>query len=615
MRSAVLGMIPQSAASYMGVAPRRRRMHRFIPREASPRAGVGMPVEGKGLHLPSAPGVYLFRDGDERVLYVGKATRLNERVRSYFARNPDRDMIPALVEAASRVDHIVTQTPGEALILERQLIREHQPRFNSLLKDDKSYPFIAFTDHPVPRVLYTRHPPKGARLWGPFPDAGSAKRVVQLLRRQFGIRDCKELLPQGCLSMHIGLCAGPCIEHGDYDARVAAAARVLDGDGEALLEGMRLAMDAAAEALEYEKAAQQRDLIAAVQKTLSQQVIHSRFYQDCDAIGFASRGVLGTLTVLSAKQGVVAGQSQYPVMHRGDTAESIERVLFEHYAARRPPKRILTPLPLSDWAATWLEERRGAKVELRVPQRGELAKLQALAQTNAETWVERNQRRDSGSLEQRAADEGAALLGVEQLDHIVCFDMAQLQGEERVGGAVCLRNGRPDKKAYRTYKVKTEAMDDVRMMRGVVERWLKRQEDWPDLLLIDGGEVHLAEIHDLLTSHGLADRVPLATLAKKEETLHRMNAPDLVLDRRGRVLVFARDEAHRFVNTFHRKRRARKGLADPLEAVEGLGAKKLQALLRHFGGRRGIEGASEADLRRAPGIGPALAARIFRALH
>jgi excinuclease ABC subunit C len=193
--------------------------------------------------------------------------------------------------------------------------------------------------------------------------------------------------------------------------------------------------------------------------------------------------------------------------------------------------------------------------------------------------------------------------------------MAQLQGDERVGASICLRNGRPDKKAYRTYTVKDSSMDDARMMRHVVERWLKRQEDWPDLLLIDGGVVHLNEIHNLLLEHGLVDRVPLATLAKREETIHRINHDDIVLDRQGRVLVFARDEAHRFVNNFHRKRRGKKGLSDPLEAVEGLGAKRLQALLRHFGGRRGIDHASQEDLTSVEGIGPALAERIWREIH
>ena len=574
-----------------------------------------MAVNPETLHLPTQPGVYLFKTTEGRVLYVGKATNLQDRVRSYFAKNPDRDMIPTLVSNADNIDCIVTGTPSEALILERQLIREHKPRYNSLLKDDKSYPFIAITAEDVPRVMYTRRPPEGARLWGPFADAGAAKRVIQLLRRHFGIRDCKELLPQGCLAMHIGMCAAPCIEVNDYASRVSAAMRVLDGDGEALVKHLKEEMDDHSEHLRYEAAGRSRDLIAAVRKTLSQQVIHSRFYQDCDAIGFANQGDLGTIVLLSAENGIVVGQTQYPLMHRGDISESVSRVLSEHYAERRPPKTVLVPTPIGEWMEDWLSERRGGKVEVRNPQRGELVKLRKMADANAEAQVMRNQRKESGSLEQRAADEGAVLLGMEQLDHIVCFDMAQLQGEGRVGASVSLRNGRPDKKAYRTYTVKDTSMDDVRMMGHVVERWLKRQEGWPDLLLIDGGLVHLNEIQNLLIKHGLVDRVPLATLAKREETLHRIDCEDLVLDRRGRALVFARDEAHRFVNNFHRKRRGRKGLADPLEAVEGLGAKRLQALLRHFGGRRGIDHASRDDLAAVEGIGPALAERIWREIH
>jgi len=193
--------------------------------------------------------------------------------------------------------------------------------------------------------------------------------------------------------------------------------------------------------------------------------------------------------------------------------------------------------------------------------------------------------------------------------------MAQIQGKERVGAAVVFRNGRPSKKEYRTYRVKTEVQDDLAMMQEVVERWLKRQEEWPDLLLLDGGETHLKHVMDMLAVHGLSDRFPVAALAKKEETLWRPKTDSVVLDRRSRVLVHARDEAHRFVNTYHRKRRSKGGLKSPLEEVDGLGAKKIQGLLRHFGGMKGVEHATEAELVAAPGIGRALARRIHSHLH
>ena len=562
-----------------------------------------MPVDPKTLHLPTQPGVYLFKTDKGRVLYVGKATHLKDRVRAYFAKNPDREMIPTLVAKADLVDCIVTSTPGEALILERQLIREHKPRYNSLLKDDKSYPFIAISTHEFPQILYTRHPPKDAKRWGPFPDAKAAKMVIKLLRRYFGIRDNRDNLPFGY------------IETEDYANRVKAVVSILDGDANLLIKNLQDEMDTHSEKFRYEAAARSRDMIAAVQQTLAQQIIHSRFYQECDAIGFANQGDLGTVVLLSTENGSVVGQVQYPMMHRGDTSESVSRVLAEHYAQRKPPKTILVPSPIGEWMENWLTERRGSKVEVRNPQRGELTKLRRMADANAEAQLMRNQLKESGSLEQRAADDAAKVLGVDQLNLIVCFDMAQLQGKERVGASVCLRNGRPDKKAYRTYTVKDTAMDDVHMMRHVVERWLKRQEEWPDLLLIDGGIAHLNEIHALLSELNLVDQVPLAALAKREETIHRIGLDDLILDRNGRALVFARDEAHRFVNNFHRKRRSRKDLEDPLEAIEGLGAKRLQALLRHFGGRRGIDHASPEDLAAVQGIGPALAERIWREIH
>ena len=575
-----------------------------------------MSVDASKLHLPSKPGVYLFKRDDGRVLYVGKATVLKERVKSYFSTNPDRNMIPKMVEEADNVDCIVTPNPREALTLERELIRSHKPKYNSLMTDDKSYPFIAITDEEVPRIIYTRHPPENARLWGPFPDAGAAKQVIQLLRRQFGVRDCPTLLPQGCLAMHIGLCSAPCIDATGYDQQVEAVTQVMEGNAELLLNALQEDMDLASEQMQFEEAARSRDIIASVQRTLSQKVVSSRFYQDVDAIGFGSRGDLGAVVFLHAKQGVVTGKTHYPLLHRGDVSESVSLILSEHYHSRRPPAKILTPTPIGQQLEDWLKERRDGAVEIRVPIRGELATLRTLADQNAEMQAQRAfDKRSSGNLEKKSAIECATYLEVESLDAVVCFDMAQLQGNEKVGACITLRNGRPDKKNYRTYKVKQDVFDDLRMMREVVERWLKRQDEWPDLLLLDGGATHLSTISGLLEEHGLQDRIPLAALAKREETLYRPNKEPLILDRRGRLLVFARDEAHRFVNNFHRKRRAKSTLKDPLEAVEGLGAKKLQALLRHFGGRKGIDEASLKALQKVPGIGKALAERIHSHLH
>ena len=574
-----------------------------------------MAVDLAGIDLPALPGVYLFKTSNGRVLYVGKATRLSDRIRSYFASTPDRAMIPELVARADDVECIVTPSPSEALVLERQLIREHKPRFNSLLKDDKSFPYLVLTGEALPRIMYTRHPPKGSSKWGPFPNAGAAKQVMQLLRRHLGLRDCKELLPQGCLAMHIGLCAGPCIEAEGYTERVEAARRILNGDASDLLEELSAQMDEASTTMAFEQAALVRDRIRAVREVISQHVVSSRMYRDCDAIGVAVQGDLAAVVVLHADEGVVQGQEVWPMVHRGDLGETVSAFVAEHYESRTPPRLLLTPTPLLDGVEAWLEERRERKVECRVPARGDLATLRRLADQNAEVQVRRLARRGSGSLEQQAADEGALLLGLDTLDHVVCFDMAQLQGAERVGASVVMRSGRPAKKEYRTYTVKGDAMDDLRMMQEVVGRWLKRQDEWPDLLLLDGGQTHLDAIRRTLEEAQVWGRFPVAALAKREETVHRTGHAPLVLDRRGRMLVHARDEAHRFVNTFHRRRRGRSTLEDPLEGVEGLGAKKMQALLRHFGGRKGIEGATVADLRTVPGIGRALAERIHEALH
>ena len=574
-----------------------------------------MPVSLDKVDLPAKPGVYLFRNSQQRVLYVGKATILSQRIRSYFSSNPDRAMIPELVKNSDDIECIITNSPQEALILERQLIRQHRPRYNSMLKDDKSYPFLALTKEEFPRIMYTRHPPKNSWRWGPFPNAGAAKQVVQLLRRHLGVRDKDCHGKDGCLASHIGLCRGPCVDPEGYPQLVRNVRRILNGDASKLIEELASEMDKHSKAQEYEVAASIRDTIKAVRTVTSQQVILSKVYRECDAIGIGINGDLAAIVVIHADDGVINGQESWPLIHRGDEGDSIARFVVEHYANRRPPKILLTPIPLSDTIRNWLNDRRGSNIDIRVPMRGDFVTLTNLARQNAKMQVERMSNKASGSLEQRAADEAAALLSMDSLDHIVCFDMAQLLGDSRVGASICLRNGRPAKKEYRTYTVKGDAMDDLRMMKEVVERWIKRVEDWPDLLLIDGGETHLAIIANLLEKHGVRDRMELASLAKREETIHREGHDDIILDRRGRILVHARDEAHRFVNKFHRKNRAKKRLSDPLEGVSGLGAKKLQSLIRHFGGRQGIKHASVADLKTVPGIGHSLAQRIFDSLN
>jgi len=562
-------------------------------------ASLDMGIDHRKLELPSQPGVYLFKRSDDRVLYVGKSIDLRSRVSSYFAKNPDREMIPRLVKESDKIDFIVTQNPSEALVLERELIRSNHPKFNSRLLDDKSYPFIAMTSHEKPRILYTRSPPDGAKIWGPFPDAGAAKLVVKLLRRHFGIRDKTDKAPFGFVE-----------EGGDegYAERVEAARSVLDGDAGILIERLQVEMDEASERLDYERAARVRDMIGSVQGAKSENIVSSRFYQDIDAIGFSSSGDSGCLVILHAKDGIIRGQVEYPLIHRGDVSDSVSLVISEHYANRRPPRILLVPSPLGESMTEWLSQRRGSSVEVRVPMRGELAKLRQMADRNSEIHLIRSSR--AGNLEKAAADEGAALLGLETLDHVVCMDMSQSLGKERVGASVVLRKGRPSKEEYRTYRVNSDALDDIRMMTEVVSRWAKRQEEWPDLLLLDGGMTHLSAIERTLEDMGVLGECAIAALAKREETIYRTGAAPLILDRRGRVLIHARDEAHRFSNSYHRKRRGKGALADPLEEVDGIGAKRIQTLLRHFGGRKGIEHASVKALCDVPGIGKEMAERI-----
>ena len=573
-----------------------------------------MGLQSQNLDLPREPGVYLFKNKLKKVLYVGKATDINSRVKSYFSPNPDRLMIPKLVESSEIIDYIVTSNPDEALILERELIRQHKPRYNSRLKDDKSYPLIILTDEEYPRIMYTRNPPKGSRIWGPFPNVGAAKQLIQLLRKQFGIRDKDCHGKDGCLSMQFGLCRGPCIDPEGYPKIVKIVTNILDGKGNQIIKELTNEMNKFSEKREYENAANHRDLIRAIETTLSQRIITSRFYRECDAIGFASRGNLGIITILHTKKGIVQGQQTWPLIHRGDIEDSICRFLSEYYSTNVPPSLILLPCNISDFLSSWLLKRRGSRVELRVPKRGKLIELKDLADKNARIKLEKDFKSSFGSLEKRALNECANYLEIESLDHIVCFDMSQLQGDVRVGASISLRLGKPEKSEYRKYKVKGKQLDDIHMMIEVVGRWIKNQEKWPDLLLIDGGKTHLDYIFDLLKENELDEEILIAALAKKEETLYRVNKEPIVLDKRGRALIYARDEAHRFVNQFHRKSRHKNILKDPLENIEGLGAKKIQVLQRFFEGRQGLLNASIEDLCEVPGIGRSLAERIFTGL-
>tara|TARA_B100001559_G_C16503028_1_gene624349 strand:+ start:1999 stop:3729 length:1731 start_codon:yes stop_codon:yes gene_type:complete len=573
-----------------------------------------MALEPQKLDLPREPGVYLFKNKSKKVLYVGKATDISSRVKSYFSPNPDRLMIPKLVENSEIIDYIVTTNPDEALILERELIRKHKPRYNSRLKDDKSYPLIALTNEEFPRIMYTRNPPKGSRIWGPFSNVGAAKQLIQLLRKQFGIRDKDCHGKDGCLSMQIGLCRGPCIDPDGYPNIVKIVTNILDGKGNQIIKELTKEMNNFSQKREYENAANQRDLIRAIQTTLSQRIITSRFYRECDAIGFASRGNLGIVTILHAKKGIVQGQQTWPLIHRGDLEDSICRFLSEYYSTNVPPSLILLPCNISDFLSNWLLKKRGSKVELRVPKRGKLIDLKNLADKNAKIKLEKDFKSSFGSLEKRSLNECANYLEIESLDHIVCFDMSQIQGDVRVGACISLKSGKPEKSEYRKFNVKGEQLDDIHMMIEVIGRWLKKQKKWPDLLLIDGGKTHLNYIFNLLKEHNLENKILIAALAKKEETLHRVDKEPLILDKRGRALIYARDEAHRFVNQFHRKSRQKNILKDPLENIEGLGAKKIQRLQRFFEGRKGLLNASVDDLCKVPGIGKSLAERIFEGL-
>jgi len=591
--------------------------------------------------LTTRPGIYRMLGADGGVLYVGKARNLKRRVGSYFRRGAAQDAkTTRLVAQVARVEVTVTHTENEALILENQMIKALRPRYNVLLRDDKSYPYIHLGDgETFPRLAFHRGARSGrGRYFGPFPSAAAVRDTLNLLQKLFRVRQCEDSFfrnrTRPCLQYQIERCSGPCvglIDAADYARDVEHTRLFLAGGGQRIIDDLARRMEAAAQALEYEQAALLRDRIAALRRVQARQYV-SGSRRDLDVVACASAGGQTCVQVFFVRAGHNLGNRAFfpAVPDEVDPGEALAAFLQQFYLGRSVPREILVDrLPEEGgWLAAALTEQAGHKVEIRVPRRGAPRRWLGLAEANAREALASRLATRSG-LQQRleALGEVLGLDGAPQ--RLECFDISHTQGESAVASCVVFDGGGPVKSDYRRFNIRdAEPGDDYAALREAVGRRYRRlkegQGKWPDLLLIDGGKAQLDAV--LATLEELqVDGLAVASVAKGLgrrpglETLHlagRARPLQLPPDAPALHLVQQiRDEAHRFAITGHRQRRGKTRRVSPLEAIPGLGPKRRRELLRQLGGLREIERAGVEDLARVPGISTALAERIYATLN
>ncbi|MDB4871832.1 MAG: UvrABC system protein [Gemmatimonadales bacterium] len=593
-------------------------------------------VAAKLPHLPEGPGVYLWKGRDGTTLYVGKAKRLRSRVRSYFG-NDQLDSLKTrhLVGLIADLDTIVVPSEAHALILEANLIKEYRPRFNIALRDDKSYPYIKVTlQEPFPRVYVTRRlEDDGARYFGPYTDVGAMRRALNVVKRIFTVRSCNYDMPaqmpeRPCLDYYIKRCKAPCIlaqsQH-DYRSMIDEVVLFLSGRPDEVVRRVKERMDLAAEQLDFERAAELRDVLHHLEQMEEPTVVLEVEGGDRDVIGYARDGDDACVTVLRIRGGKLLSREQRFLEHVEGEEDTEVMTIFlagSYVGMQERARQLLLPFDFPDRE---LIEQALPDSKIVIPQRGPRRDLIALAEQNARHLLE-ELKLSSMEAEERAGDpvyELARELGLQRIPRsLVCFDISTTQGTDTVGSCVWFENARPKRSEYRKFKVKTvEGTDDFASMHEVVRRYFERRisdgKPLPELIVIDGGKGQLSAAHAALEELGLADR-PLISLAKREEEIFVWGrAEPLKLSRRSpalRLLQQARDEAHRFAVTYNRKRRSMRTVTSELLKVPGIGPVKRRQLLKEFGSVQGVRDAGEEAIAKLPGFNPDRARKLLESL-
>jgi excinuclease ABC subunit C len=591
-----------------------------------------MDLRDKAAQLPLLPGVYLYKDEHGEVIYVGKAKNLRARVRSYF--NDDRlaDVkTGTLISDARDIEYILVDNNKEALALENQLIKQWKPRFNILLRDDKTFPYIKLTNEKFPRVYVTRRLIKdGSTYYGPYFPGNLAHRLVHFIHRHFKVPSCKVDFPRvhthPCLEYHIHRCLGPCVAGLTTGEAYAAAVRdvrlFLEGRHKDLARELRGRMKEAAEDMRFEEAAGLRDLISTVEEMEEKQKIAAAEGENIDILAYHAEPPLVAANLFHLRNGRIVDRREYfwEDLFDFEPGEFFSSLLKQIYINEQYiPSRIHVPVDFEDREALQelLTEKKGHKVEILIPQRGQKKALLALVETNAKHAFQQRFRilhPSSKAIEEALQD---ALGLQEPPKRIECFDISHIQGTDKVASMVVWENGRMKKSDYRKFIIRTVVgNDDFASMREVVTRRYSRLREenkaFPSLILIDGGLGQLHAAVEALEAIGVINQ-PVASIAKREEIIYVYGQEDepIKLDRYSPILHVVqqiRDEAHRFAVTFHRTRRGAARLTSELEQVDGIGAKTIAKLLREFGSLERVREASIDDLARV--IGPAAARRL-----
>ncbi len=588
--------------------------------------------------VPRASGVYLFKDAVGKVLYVGKAVNLRNRLGSYLKTPERHDPKTALMlKKMARVDYIITAGGREALILERNLIKEHHPRYNIMLRDDKNYLCLRLDlkeEFPALRFV-RRFSPDGALYFGPYTVAGMARETLKVMKEVFRVRTCKErrLPPRSrpCLEFQMQHCLGPCagmVNAAEYGQAVQEAILFLKGKSRPLLRKLKADMEEAATNLDFERAAGLRDRIRAITNTLERQDMARPSFKDQDVLGLAMAHGQALILVLLVRGGLVTGSREYWFPELPADGDLLGGFVKQYYAEGRPlPDEMLLPLEIPDQRLLemLLSEEKGASLRLLVPQSGERARLLELAAENARAATKRRR---------QAPEPGAALLDLKERLHlteppgrIACLDISTLQGEQPVGSLVAFLNGVPDKSGYRRFRIKGVAgQDDYAMLREVVLRhYGKEGREQPDLLVVDGGRGQLNVVLQALKGLDLTDLTVVglakAGLQQGTEVRDRLFLPGrknplfLPANSPGWLLLLRlRDEAHRFAITFHRQRARKEMVESVLDKIPGIGKVRRQRLLQHFANIEALKAATVEELTAVPGLNRQVARQLKEGL-
>ena len=598
--------------------------------------------------LPTRPGVYLFRDADGDILYVGKAKSLRPRVRSYFQRTTDgRAQIRLLPERVADIEVIVTGSEVEALHLEQNLVKRHRPPFNVRLRDDKSFPYIAVTiEDEYPRVMFTRerHRP-GVWYFGPYANAKNVRETLDVLNRVFPYRPCEGPKPGRhsgipCLDFHIERCLAPCvgyISQEDYRGIIDGVIEFLSGNTKPIQRELEEKMHAAAREERFEDAARYRNRLYAVQHLVERQAVERHSGGTADIIGFAAEDDRAVVQIFPLRGGKMIDRHSFHLENVGgqDVTTILESFGLEYYgSAPSVPPQIVVPRDAGDLSALaeLLSERRGSRVEVRTAERGEKRRLQELADENASHALVSEQAQSEQRRARRveALEELREALNLESLPiRIECFDISHAMGQDPVGSMVVFQDAMPRKSDYRKFGIKTagDEPDDFAAMAEVISRRFARVADpigepaWttvPNLVVVDGGKGQLTAALEAMQAYDLP-RVAVIALAKRIEEVFVPGRPDaIVLSRHNpglQLLQRLRDEAHRFALGFHRQRRESRGFASLFDELEGVGPARRRALLQHFGSVERMVAATQEELEGVPGVPAKTARRIYAQLH